>query len=281
MIQRIPTALCMTLCIIALVSSQLGAGVVYEIEVTDHEQSPPKVSETQMSAEGRNLKMGIAAGEGASGGDMIFRGDRREMVVVDHEDKSYTVMDEETIEKVAGQVSQVSDQIAEALKNVPEDQRAMVEKMMKQRMPAQEAVKAPVAEVRRTGERADKNGYPCVKYEVLVGGSKVRELWVTDWDNVEGGDEARVAFREMADFFAEMMEAFSSAAGGLGGFGAQDGGIFNDMKEIDGFPVVTSGFGADGSIEDESALRSARRRTLDPAEFEPPAGYKRRSMMGQ
>ena len=53
------------------------------------------------------------------------------------------------------------------------------------------------------------------------------------------------------------------------------------MKQIDGFPVVTSGLGADGSVEDESSLRSARRRTLDPADFEPPSGYKRRSMLGQ
>jgi hypothetical protein len=263
-----------------LPSSQLGAGVVYEIEVTDHEQSPPKVSGTEMAAEGRNLKMEIAAGETGGGGDMIFRGDRREMVVVDHDDKSYMVIDEEAIERIAGQVSQVADQVAEALKNVPEDQRAMVEKMMKQRMP-QQAPKLPQAEVRRTGERADKRGYPCVKYEVLLDGRKIRELWVTDWGNVDGGDEAEDAFREMAKFFSEMLEAFSDAAGGFGGFGPQDGGIFADMKEIDGFPVVTSGFGEDGSLEDESELRSARRRTLDPAEFEPPAGYKRRSMMGQ
>lgn len=280
MTQRIPIALCLTLCMTVLLSGLLGAGVVYEIEVTDHEPSPPKTSETEVAAEGRNLKMGIAAGEGRGGGDMIFRGDRREMVVVDHDDKSYMVIDEEAIEQIAGQVSQVADQVAEALKNVPEEQRAMVEKMMKQRMP-QQAPKLPQTEVRRTGERADKRGYPCVKYEVLVDGRRIRELWVTDWGNVEGGDEAEEAFGEMAKFFADMLDAFSSAAGGFGGFGPQDGGIFADMKEIDGFPVVTSGFGEDGSLEDESGLRSAKRRTLDPAEFEPPSGYKRRSMLPQ
>ncbi|MDH3402518.1 MAG: DUF4412 domain-containing protein [Acidobacteriota bacterium] len=277
MTRRILMALCTT----SMLGLPSSAGVVYEIEVKDHGQSPAKTSETEMAAEGRNLKMGIAPGQGDGRGEMIFRGDRREMVVVDHDEQSYVVIDEAAIQQLAGQVSQVADQMAEALKNVPEDQRALVEKMMKQRMPARQAPEAPAADVRRTGERADKNGYPCVKYEVLVEGRRIRELWVTDWGNVEGGDEARDAFREMAEFFSEMLDAFSDAAGGLGGFGAQDGGIFADMKEIDGFPVVTSGFGGDGSLEDESALRSARRQAIDPAEFEPPAGYKRRSMLGQ
>ena len=53
---------------------------------------------------------------------------------------------------------------------------------------------------------------------------------------------------------------------------------YQHMAEIDGFPVVTREFGDDGSLEDESTLRSSQRRTLDPDAFEPPAGYKRRSM---
>ncbi len=281
MIQRILIALCL----IVFLSSQLDAGVVYEIETTDHEQSPPKVSETEMAAEGHSLKMSIPAGEHGRSGDMIFRGDRREIVVVDHEDQSYHVMDEEMIEQVAGQVGQVSSQIAEALKNVPADQRAMVEKMMKQRMPVQaEPLELPKAEVRRTDERATKNGYPCVKYIVLLDGRKLRELWVTDWDNLAGGDEARAVFHELAGCFAEMMEAMEKAAGGLGAMGdfaSQSDSAFADIKEIDGFPVVTSGFGEDGSLENESVLRSARRRTLDPDAFEPPSGYKRRTMLGQ
>ena len=51
------------------------------------------------------------------------------------------------------------------------------------------------------------------------------------------------------------------------------------MKELGGFPVVTSEFGEDGSLEGESALRSAKRQTIDPDAFEPPSGYKRQEML--
>ncbi len=141
-------------------------------------------------------------------------------------------------------------------------------------------VSRPKSTLRKTSDRADKNGYLCVKYEILRDGRKVRELWVTDWDNIEGGGEMSDAFQEMAKFFRELMKSIS---GGLpGSFSGPGGGdLFEHMDEIDGFPVVNTGFGEDGSPEDESQLRSARRQTLDPAAFEPPHGYKRRSMLGR
>ncbi len=258
-----------------LLTSPVGAGVVYEIEVKDHDSSPPKSESIQAAVEGRHLKMGVASGGRGSQGEMIFRGDRREMVVVDHDDKSYTVVDEAAIRQIAGQVGGMMSQIQEALKDVPADQRAMVEAMMKQRMPQAAAPRRPVAELRKTGERATHAGYPCVRYDVLVDGRKTQELWVTDWNNIEGGEDMVEAFEDLADFFREMMEAMPD-------FGQGDSGIgdnaFEHIKEIGGFPVVTRDFGDDGSLEDESTLRSAQRRTLDPDEFEPPAGYKRRQM---
>ena len=75
-----------------LLASPLQAGVVYEIEVKDHEQSPPKTESIQAAVEGRHLKMGIASGGKGAQGEMIFRGDRREMVVVDHDNRSYHLM---------------------------------------------------------------------------------------------------------------------------------------------------------------------------------------------
>ena len=104
----------------------------------------------------------------------------------------------------------------------------------------------------------------------------MRELWVTDWSNVEGSEETVEAFQEMADFMNELLSAIpmDQAPGGLAD------SIAAQMKELDGFPVVTREFGDGGGLESESTLRSADRRTLDPAEFEPPAGYKRREMMG-
>ena len=270
--------LCFLLLLAALLATPLAAGVVYEIEVIDHEQTPPKTESIQAAVEGHNLKMGIASQGRGSQGEMIFRGDRREVVVIDNDNQTFTVIDEAALQQIAGQVGAAMSQMQEALKNVPEDKRAMFEQMMKERMPqAQQVPKRPTTELEKTNERGTKNGYPCVKYEVHQEGRKLRELWVTDWSNIEGGEQTVDAFEDMADFFREMLDSIPNLGGGQGPPGMENH-VFEHMKELGGFPVVTREFDDDGSLEGESALRSARRRTLDPADFEPPAGYKRQEM---
>ena len=268
--------LCLIPLLALLVASPLAAGVVYEIEVTDHGHSPPKTETIRTAVEGRNLKVGVTSKGQGSQGEMIFRGERREMVMVDHERSSFTVMDEAALAKLASQVNQAMAQMQEALKNVPAEQRAMVEKMMKQQMP-QEQPARPRDELVKTSERATLNGYPCVKYDVMRDGRKTQELWVSDWSNVEGGTEVVQAFEDMADFFRQMLDSMPSVGGRDAAF---DDHFFEHMKELGGFPVVTKDFAADGSLEGESALLSAERQTVDPATFEPPAGYKRQEMFG-
>lgn len=260
-----------------LLTAPLYGGVVYEIEVKDHEQEPPKTESIQAAVEGRHLKMGIASGGRGSQGEMIFRGDRREMVVVDHDSRTYHLIDSAAMAGIAGRLSEAERMMQEALKNVPEDKRAMIEQMMKQKMPnAQAAPQRAKSELKKTSERGEQNGYPCVKYEVLRGGKKIRELWVTDWSNVEGGSDVVGAFEDMAGFFSELMDSMPSF-GGYGGPGADP--AFEHMKELGGFPVLTREFDeADGSLEGETLLRSARRQTIDPDAFEPPSGYKRQEM---
>ncbi len=58
------------------------------------------------------------------------------------------------------------------------------------------------------------------------------------------------------------------------------GGEFDRMKEMNGLPVESREFSSSGSLTGESVLKSATRRSLDAAEFEPPAGYKKQDMGG-
>jgi hypothetical protein len=256
-----------------LIATQAFAGVVYEVETTDYSNSAERVNGAEMAVEGQSLKMGVADGDGDSNTEMIFRGDRREMIVVDHDDRSYFVMDEATLKELAAKLNEVTAMMEQAMANVPESQRAMVEKMMKGRMPEQPAPRE-TTELRTTGDSDTIGGYPCVRYELWRGGIRVSELWVTDWSNIDGGPETKEAFQEMSEFFKEMLDSIPQFAGGEVADAA-----FEHMKEMNGFPVVTREFGDDGSLERMVRLKSATRQTIDPAVFEPPAGYKRKDML--
>ena len=260
---------------VLLFSAVASAGVVYEIELTDAEKN--LASGSEFSVQDNLLKMtGGEAGDNFDG-EMIFRGDRREMVVVNHKEKSYLVMDEATMKELAETMNQAMAAMEQALAAVPEGQRAKFEQMMKSKMPDMGTAREP-SELRKTGDADTIRGYPCVRYEIWRGGVRTRELWVTDWKNLEGGDTVAGAFQEMSAFFKEMMDSLSQMSGMASlGEGVADA-TFEHLAEMNGFPVVTREFDDNGAFEGMAALVSATEKTLDPTTFEPPTNYKRQDL---
>lgn len=261
----------------ALATAPLTAGVVYEVETTRHSGSRGAETST-ISVQGPNLKMEIQSGRKGDEGEVIFRGDRKQMVVVDHDSKSYMVMDEAALQAIGGQMQQAMKEMEKALEGLDPEQRKMAEQMMKGRMggAAPGAPARPRIEFRRTSERATHAGYPTVRYDMLRDGEKVEEMWVTDWSNLEGSGEVKEAFEGMAAFYRDLMDSLQQMAGPMGAMFGDDNPM-ERFSEIDGFPVLSRSFEG-GKLESETVLKSADRRTLDPSEFEPPAGYKRQSM---
>ena len=58
---------------------------------------------------------------------------------------------------------------------------------------------------------------------------------------------------------------------------ASDRNTIDIFSQIDGFPVVTRDFEG-GELESETVLESVTERDLDPDAFEPPKGYRLRTM---
>ncbi len=260
------------------------AGVVFQVETTHHDGRSTGADVSEMSVDGKRLKMEFLSGSGDEHeGEALFFGDRREMIMVNHSDREYIVVDEGTAQQIGGQVNQAMKEMEKALAEMDPQQRAMVEQMMKRGMGPGgmpglgDPPKQPVTDYRRTGDRETHQGYPCVRYEVLQDGQKIRELWVTDWSNVEGGDQFREVFLDMAAFWDDLLSAFSAASGtGSGFFGMQENPMEGFVK-ANGFPVISREFHG-GVLQSESILKSAAERDLDPTAFEPPKGYRLRTM---
>ncbi len=255
----------------------LMPGVVFEIEVKDHEQSPPKTESMEAAVEGKNIKMDILPSNGENGkGKMIFRGNKGkygEVLFVDDEKKEYYVMDDSFVDSILEKIDESKSMMDEALKGLTKEQRDMIEKMQKQEGAKIPVMMPPISKPKltKTGQRGNKVGYPCIKYEVYLEGVRIKEIWTTDWSNIDGGYEARDAFGGMNNFFKQIKDKMGDMPGG--------NNFYDEMNFENGFPVVTKNFNEDtGELEDESFLRNSRRQTIDPDAFEPPSGYKRKVM---
>ncbi|WP_411895905.1 hypothetical protein [Winogradskyella sp. A2] len=150
----------------------------------------------------------------------------------------------------------------------------MIEQAQKQsggKMPGMPGMNTqiPTPVLKNTGIRETKEGYPCLKYETYLEGQKIRETWTTDFKNIDGGNEARIAFEGMNNFTESIKDNLGKMLGG--------NSPYKEMNLANGFPVVTREFEG-GELENETVLKNTSRRTIDPSAFEPPSGYKRRSM---
>ncbi|MDJ0939169.1 MAG: hypothetical protein QNJ00_05355 [Woeseiaceae bacterium] len=263
--------------LLVLASLPVAAGVVFEIETVDKTAAAGQAADTiHTVVDGKRIKIDVKGPRGADA-DMIYRGDARELMAVDHARKSYVLLDEAAFQAIGEQLSAFEAQMQEALKDVPPEQRAMMEEMMKQRMgqqmPAENAA-APVNEIRRTSDTGEQNGYPCVRYELHTDGRHSKDIWVTDWDNVEGGRDAMAAFEDMAEFMRELNSAMPSFAQSP----EQGSHAYEHLKELGGFPVVTIEYDASGNATSESRLRTSRVETVDALTFEAPAGYRQEQL---
>jgi hypothetical protein len=247
------------------------AGAILALEMTEHYDVAPVKSTIAISTEGNSSRMEVATEDGRQSAGMIYRGDRKEMVAIDHEKREYYVLDEASMEQMATQLGGAMQEMQKALESMSPEQRAMAEKMMKQHMPEMQRPAEAPATLEETGKADIVNGFDCDYYEVRRRDRKIRELCVTDWDDLPGGRGVANAMLDMAGFFDRIATTFSEGAG-MNVMGEQQE-ILAHMQELDGYPVLTREFDDSGDLESETILTSATTEDLEPALFSPPAGY--------
>ncbi len=262
---------CISLFIMSLATAMPSyADSILEFQTTEFGGGQPIVGTVQISTSGSNTRIEIISVSSAEAGGMIYHGDKKEMIILDHAQGNYMIISQRQMDAMAAQIGDAMSQMQEALAAMPPEQRAMAEQMMQQRFPAKPPQRAPdtINDLGSTGEVA---GIGCRNYEVVRDGRKVREICVSDWDDIHGGQETADAIKGVADFFEGMRRAYS-AAGGMDVFDRQQE-LFEHMKEVDGYPILHRDFSAGGSLERQTVLTGAKEETIRPGFFEPPDTY--------
>ena len=259
--------------IFLLASLPANAGVVFEFELTDGKDPAAAPDRIRTSVEGERIRMDVKGPRGANA-DMIFRGDTKEMLAVDHDSRSYVLIDDASIREISARLNQIEAQMKEMLKDAPPEQREAVEQMLKQQRPSGTGPDS-VTEIQSTGVSREDNGYPAREFELFRDGVHERTFWVTDWDNIEGGREAMGAFQGMAAYVQNLQDSMPEFAKSP----AVGANAYEHLEELGGFPIVTIELAPDGSVLGENRLVSSREETLAADEFEPPADYERATLV--
>ncbi len=257
--------------------TSLGAGIRYEMNLTNFTK-PSEADGGSVTIWVDDGKMKVQ-GAGSDSGEMVFNLAKKEMLLIDHQEKSYIILDEQAVEKISSQISSAMAEYERALENVPPQQRKMMENMLKKQMPQGSSKASPVeTKLQATGATEIVNGYKARVHEVYTNGKKTQELFVTRWDNIKGNEALIDVFEGMGGFFKKMTDAFAQGPLADRIPMAAQGNWLEQVNQLNGFPVLVREFGPTGEPTKETRLTKAEEASFEAAIFQAPSGYKRRSL---
>jgi len=235
-------------------AAPMFAGVRIQTENTN--LATKKVTTDVIFLDANRLR--IDSGDGKS---VMFLtdGGRNRMVMLDKAKNQYQEIDEETMKQMAQQMSGMMAQMQAAMKNMPPEQREMMEKMMKGKMP-QAAAAAPKTVYTSKGS-GSVNGFSCTKYEGDLSGVKESEVCAALPAQIKLTAADMQIFEKMRQFPSSLLSSLANSPVKINvpsGYGFEQG--------YEGFPIQKTDFD-NGQATRRSELKSITRTNFTDADF--------------
>jgi hypothetical protein len=187
------------------------------------------------------------------GNAIIIRMDQQKLYNVNPKEKTYSEMTFAEMEQAMKQMSAKMDsrmaELEESMKNMPPEQRKMMEGMMGSKMGKQ----AAEIQLVRTDEKKKVSGFNCMKYVAKEGEKDLMTLWATK--DVRGFESLRKDYEALTKRMMSMNPGFMK-------------GMVEAMLKVDGFPMETDWGGM------TVLVTKVEQRVTGASEFLVPAGYK-------
>jgi hypothetical protein len=182
-------------------------------------------------------------------------------------------MDKTALNQIKQRMEGMKKQMEAQLAKMPPERAKMMRQAMQGRMGMNQPDQAPKKVMKKTGKKHTIAGYNCEVVEALSNGKKLREYCVTEWSKIKNSAEVSSAMMDMNGFVEDIMEMMKS----LSTNGQTS--PFADIKKLNGFPVMVKEF-KNGQLDETTELLSISDQTVSKDFFAVPAGFSKRSMMG-
>lgn len=193
---------------------------------------------------------------------MLFTTSDQRMYIINPRKREYVVMDEATMEELAGTVNSAMAEMEKQLAEMPPAQREQMKKMMGGMMDAGKKMMEP--KISRSGRTDSFAGYDCEYVTMTIPNISESEMCVTDISNIDIPAADRATMEAMQDHMRMMSEKMSETLG-----------MNIPFNQIDGFPVF---------IRDEESPQgrvvNISNADFDTTELQVPEGYRETRMEG-
>lgn len=185
---------------------------------------------------------------------------------LDDKKKTYYVMDEAAVKKVADEAAEVVKEMQERVKNMQPEQRAMMEESLGEHMPSVFGKK--IAYVwKDTGKSETVEGRECRVWNLLKNDAVHEQYCVVPYASLPGNED-------FGKVVTELWDAFEASAAGL--VSVTD--YVDARQAIDGYPLRIRSFDNDGRVRPtEHVLTKWVEESLPASTFAIPPGYKKKA----
>jgi hypothetical protein len=202
----------------------------------------------------------------------IFDAQKQVVRMVNLDQKTYMELTKAEMDQMRQQMSGAMAQLQEQLKNIPPEQRAAVEQMMRARGGALPGAAQPPAKIqfRKTG--SDKVGqWACTTYDGLRGQEKVASVCAIDPKDLGVNASDFEITRQLQQFLASLVPQAADRMFVMGS---------PDDQGFAGVPVRHTTY-RNGAVESVSELTEFRRETFPASTFDVPAGFRKEGPPGR
>jgi hypothetical protein len=255
-----------TVFVLAVLVLNSEAGVVIKSIDTSVDSSEDSISATAYIGDN-----GMRVETDSKGGSdiIIFRSDRKVFWAINTKDRTYTEMTKKDILKIKNQMDRAMQMMQEQMKNMPPEQRAMMQQMMKGRtVPA----KPEKTLYRKIASGVKVNNRRCDKYEGYRRGTLTEEVCTTGWKDLGIKQKDFRVMQSMADFISDLTKDTLSHFH-----------VSSDEWEKEqgypGVPVRRISYSM-GRADRKTEIQEVRRQSIDPSLFELPKGLIKQSISG-
>ena len=256
---------------LGLASPAMAAdGVLIAMKMTNG-SNPPQNNQIQI--EQKRMRMSITDVSGNTAG-IMFDATKQVMTIIDDTRKTYSELTKADLDAISAQMSGAMAQMESMMKNMPPEQKAQMEAMMKKAGrgtgPSPTSAKVDYKKV-GTGTVGK---WTCDKYDGFTNGQKTNEVCTVD-PKVIGFTAADFEVtREMAEFFKQFQQ-FTPGGGQQQLFvmGAPE------TQGFSGIPVRSVSIAANGN-QVVNELTEVRRQAFPDATFTVPSDYKKNDLLG-
>lgn len=240
--------------------SNLTAGVLL-VSVSEFPDQPDETETNRTYINSDRVRTEIGTGQVA-----IFRGDKDVFWFIDNEDRTYTELTREDIQKMKAQLEETSKMFEEQMQNLPPEQRKMMESMMGGKMPE----KPPELKYKKIASGQKIGQWTCDEYVGYLDGQKHAEVWTTPWKDLGLSSEDFDAMKQMSSFFEE----FSKDAAHLFKVGDESAKKDAEGRLYSGMPVKMIGYSGDQQTY-KLELKEVKKQDCPASLFELPEGLKK------